>query len=132
MSSMEVFETMRLAPKTGYSWNMVLEYDHNTVASLSDEQLAGTAELAKHAKKEMSHNLEKRHDRDCHGIRKPAAVSVIAVERCLYVASSIKSSTILSIMNRQFCSGVEWKSQAPRTGPMPIVASSQQQSDTEH
>lgn len=57
---MEVFETMRLAPKTGYSWNMVFEYDHNTVASLSDEQLAGTAELAKHAKKEMSHNLEKR------------------------------------------------------------------------
>ena len=68
---------------------MVLEYDYSTVNTFSDGQLAG---LAQHFKQEMDHDYNKRRPNDYSGIRKPAAVSVIATRRHLYVASFIKSN----------------------------------------
>lgn len=56
MSSMEIFDSIWQAPKLGYSCKMLPEYDHNTVASFSNEKLAGMAGLTWRAKQEMNHD----------------------------------------------------------------------------
>lgn len=91
--SMEISKSMRTAPNRAYSWNVVLQYDDKTVGTFTDGQLLG---LAQHFKQELDRNYHKWRPVDYPEIRKPAAVSVIAIGSCIYVASSIKSGNYIN------------------------------------
>lgn len=92
MGFMRVSESMLGASERAYCWNAVLEYHCDTAKSFSDAQLAG---LAQQAKKQIDDDYIKRSPFKYPGIRKPAAVTVIAIGTRIYIASSVKASNFI-------------------------------------
>lgn len=79
-------------PQKAYSSNAVLEFESNTAKSFSDQQLAG---IAQEAKRQMDEDYVNRSQSLYTGIRKPTAVTVLAIGNRIYIASSIKTSNYI-------------------------------------
>lgn len=89
---MKISESMGGGAQRAYSWNTVLEFESNTAKSFSDQKLAG---IAQEAKRQMDKDYVNRSPSQYTGIRKPTAVTVLAIGNRMYIASSIKASNYI-------------------------------------
>ncbi len=69
-----------------------LEFESNTAKSFSGQQLAG---IAQEAKRQMDKDYVNRSPSQYTGIRKPTAVTVLAIGNRIYIASTIKASNYI-------------------------------------
>ena len=90
---MQMSQAMRHSPEPAYPWNVVLEFETNVLDLFSDQHLVGFAE---HAKLEVDLDYENKSYADNPGLSKPASVTIIAIGRRLYIASSVKANNCIA------------------------------------